>query len=141
LSYGPFHPNKSTPNRIKLPLETKGCLGMDFHDHQNRYVKLAGCFSVCSFYSSACWLSLGTAWNISPKKLMWTPCHRIFWHSLRYHWADALLMQERLKEGTNERAEKNKLPTGKLTCANFIFKWDLGVHFWKLNKYGNIPEK
>lgn len=50
-------------------------------------------------------------------------------------------MQERLREGTNEWTEQNKLPTGKPTCANFISKWDLEVHFWRQNKYGIIPEK
>lgn len=50
-------------------------------------------------------------------------------------------MQERLREGTNEWTEQNKLPTGKLTCADLIFKGDLGAHFCRQNKYGIIPEK
>jgi len=48
-------------------------------------------------------------------------------------------MQEGLREGTNERTEQNKLPTGKLTCANLIFKWDLGVHFLEAKQVWNHP--
>lgn len=117
---------KSCPNRIQLLLEAKGCVGMlvgmDFPTYQKiyqkYYVKLASCFSICSFFSAAHWLLPGTGRNNSPnqKTDVNTVSSDLLAHT-RYHWVHGLLMQERLKEGTNEQTVQNKLPTGKFNLC------------------------